>query len=273
MNHLVILNQRVLARWRDSIDSIDAIIIAHIERLVRSRNEKVASRRIVGEYSWVDLNSILRDNPIIGIEYRQLKRRVAKLVHGGILERKTRMENSRKRSYFKLSDEWDYWVEFWKEHDGEEPAHVYGWVSMQGSSMTSVDDTGVTGDPKIGSSMPHVPGSPESQDSSVLLSGKPVGSKAVSTEAVEADFVPPKSNPDSTLAGNKDARIDRASELSPVADDLIDYLNAKTIRSFKKTENNRIWIRARLLDDMTVADLKRVVDDRVPSAIVRGKPA
>lgn len=177
MNNVVILQQRVLARWRGQIDGNDAIIVSHIDRMQQSHNPKIAKYRIDGGYCWVDLNALLEDNPSVRIDYSGLRKRLANLLKIGILERESYFERGRRRSYFRLSAEWHKWISWWEAHDGEEAARVYGWPKgKQGPHRDAVSDTG---SPQGLSEGPHrdaVQGPYRDHNSQVSTKGKPVGS-------------------------------------------------------------------------------------------------
>ena len=87
------INQRDIIRWLDCngypIDTInlqDAAIIEYVARWCR--NDKAIYHHDDDTFVWIDLATMLRRLPLLGIRQRQLYNRIEKLCDIGILKRK-----------------------------------------------------------------------------------------------------------------------------------------------------------------------------------------
>jgi uncharacterized phage protein (TIGR02220 family) len=243
MNNTIVLNQRVLARWKGEIDPTDAIIVSHIERVETSKNPKIIAKRIAAGHSWIDLETLLADNPVISMTYEGLRRRLSRLVKAGVLDRVCqKSSDNRNRSYFKLSDEWHEWVTYWQEHDSESVARVYGWAEDPRDEHTAVPPS--RGIPVTRTAVPpsRGPRYPGTANPKVYPTVDQKGSD------------PPR------LPLNPDKSKQPQSTLTATTDEIIDYLNERAGKQFRHSQSSRKPIRSRLAEGFTADDCRRVID-------------
>lgn len=97
MKYTILINQLVLSDT--NLDIVDGGILNYLDYYLSSSNPKIESQRILdneGDWTWVDLSTLLKDMPLLKIKDKSaLSRRLEKIKTAGYIECKRDLEHRR----------------------------------------------------------------------------------------------------------------------------------------------------------------------------------
>ena len=119
MEYFLNLDLLTLSEWQKKdlrIGFIDAGLVS----IVKSWQQRPALEHDEEDRVWINHSALLQEIPIFRIKSRALETRLKKLADCGILDRALKNTKNGNKAYYRLSDLYWEWHEWWRSYIGAE---------------------------------------------------------------------------------------------------------------------------------------------------------